>query len=58
MADLKNRQWILAKPPVGMIKESDYRWKRRRETGESLASFREQSEPNSSINYSIWLPKA
>jgi hypothetical protein len=37
MADLKNRQWILAKPPVGMIKESDYRWKRRRETGESLA---------------------
>jgi hypothetical protein len=44
MADLKNRQWTLAKRPVGMIKESDYRWKRRRETGESLASFRERTQ--------------
>ena len=26
MAELKNRQWILAARPVGMIKESDYRW--------------------------------
>ena len=26
MADLKNRQWLLAARPVGMIKESDFRW--------------------------------
>ena len=26
MAELKNRQWLLAARPVGMIKESDYRW--------------------------------
>ena len=26
MADLKNRQWLLASRPSGMIKESDFRW--------------------------------
>jgi NADPH-dependent curcumin reductase CurA len=26
MAELKNRQWLLAARPVGMIKESDFRW--------------------------------
>jgi NADPH-dependent curcumin reductase CurA len=26
MPDLKNRQWLLAARPVGMIKDSDYRW--------------------------------
>jgi NADPH-dependent curcumin reductase len=26
MEELKNRQWLLAARPVGMIKESDYRW--------------------------------
>lgn len=26
MAELKNRQWILDSRPIGMIKESDYRW--------------------------------
>ena len=26
MADLRNRQWILAARPVEMIKETDYRW--------------------------------
>src|SRR6516162_6545280 len=26
MAQPKNRQWLLAARPVGMIKESDYRW--------------------------------
>ncbi len=26
MADLKNRQWLLAARPQGMIKESDFRW--------------------------------
>jgi NADPH-dependent curcumin reductase len=26
MAQQKNRQWLLAARPVGMIKESDYRW--------------------------------
>jgi NADPH-dependent curcumin reductase len=26
MAELKNRQWLLAARPVGMIKDSDYRW--------------------------------
>ena len=26
MAELKNRQWLLAARPVGMVKESDYRW--------------------------------
>jgi len=26
MAELKNRQWLLAARPVGIIKESDYRW--------------------------------
>jgi NADPH-dependent curcumin reductase CurA len=26
MAELKNRQWLLGARPVGMIKESDYRW--------------------------------
>jgi NADPH-dependent curcumin reductase len=26
MSELKNRQWLLAARPVGMIKESDYRW--------------------------------
>ena len=27
MADLKNRQWLLAKRPEGLIKESDFQWK-------------------------------
>src|SRR6516225_8750051 len=26
MADFKNRQWLLAARPVGMIKQSDFRW--------------------------------
>src|SRR5882762_775719 len=26
MAELKNRQWLLASRPEGMIKESDFRW--------------------------------
>jgi NADPH-dependent curcumin reductase len=26
MSDLKNRQWLLAARPVGMIKETDFRW--------------------------------
>jgi hypothetical protein len=26
MAELKNRQWLLASRPVGMVKESDFRW--------------------------------
>jgi NADPH-dependent curcumin reductase len=26
MAELKNRQWLLAMRPAGMIKESDFRW--------------------------------
>ena len=26
MAELKNRQWLLAERPVGMIKETDFRW--------------------------------
>lgn len=26
MADLKNRQWLLASRPEGMIKESNFRW--------------------------------
>ena len=26
MAELKNRQWLLAARPAGMIKESDFRW--------------------------------
>lgn len=26
MAELKNRQWLLAARPVGMIKETDFRW--------------------------------
>ncbi|HJU11259.1 MAG TPA: NADP-dependent oxidoreductase [Candidatus Binataceae bacterium] len=26
MAELKNRQWLLASRPVGMIKETDFRW--------------------------------
>src|SRR5271155_2284984 len=26
MAELKNRQWLLAARPQGMIKESDFRW--------------------------------
>jgi hypothetical protein len=26
MAELKNRQWLLAARPDGLIKESDFRW--------------------------------
>ena len=26
MAELKNRQWLLAARPQGLIKESDFRW--------------------------------
>src|SRR5215831_9823099 len=26
MAESKNHQWLLAQRPVGMIKESDFRW--------------------------------
>jgi len=26
MAELKNRQWMLASRPVGMVKETDFRW--------------------------------
>ena len=26
MAELKNRQWMLAARPQGLIKESDFRW--------------------------------
>ena len=26
MVDLNNRQWLLGARPVGMIKESDFRW--------------------------------
>ena len=26
MAELKNRQWLLTSRPVGMVKESDFRW--------------------------------
>src|SRR5690349_17028582 len=26
MADVKNRQWLLASRPAGMVKETDFRW--------------------------------